>query len=535
MSFKTNSYRQITLGDSYLNASDRVRRIIEHSWCKDFSDFVFPAINEERFSVLYSDHKFSRPNTPVNFIIGALILKENNSLSDDELVEAICCDIRYQYALHTTHLEEQPVSDRTFSRFRERLYNYNLQTGEDLLAEEMKHLAGVFKKYMSLNSGIKRMDSMMIASRCKRMSRLEIIYTTTANAVRLIDRIGEKGLLDESLLHYLEEEDLNKTIYYCKGEDVESRLQAVLKEAEAVLGIMSEDKWHETQEYQLLLRVLNEQTTQDENGDRIARDKKDITSGSLQNPSDPDATYRKKAGEDHKGYVTNIVEEVGEEGSLITEIQTEKNNYSDSQFMKDYAESKADDVKETMIADGAYGGRENQELAGSKNIDLVTTCLTGKEADKLLAGFSFNEEGTQVLQCPAGHTPVKTTYYPRTGMCRVLFKKDCCANCPNRDICKAKEQRKSCAVHISANMARRAAYLKQLSTEEYKKLTRQRNAIEGIPSVFRRKYHVDELPVFGLVRTRIFISFKAMAYNFNKVRSYHRRKGDNYALMAAKG
>lgn len=535
MSFKPNSYQQITLGDSFLNTSARVRKIIEHSWCKDFSDVVFPAINEERFSVLYSDNKFSRPNTPVNFIVGALILKENNSLSDDELVEAICCDVRYQYALHTTHLEEQPVSDRTFSRFRERLYNYNLRTGKDLMAEEMDHLTSVFKKYMSLNSGVKRMDSMMVASRCKKMSRLEIIYTTTANAVRLINRLGETELLNGDLLHYLEEEDLNNTIYYCKGEDIEPRLQKAIKEAETVLELMADDRWHDFQEYQLLFRVLNEQTDSDGTGNRVAKDKKDISSDSLQNPSDPDATYRKKAGKDHKGYVTNIVEEVGEEGSLIAGIQTEKNTYSDSQFLKDYAAGKSDDEKETMIADGAYGGAENQALAESKNIDLVTTCLTGKETDKLFADFTFNEEGTQVQSCPQGYIPIKTTYYPKTGMCRVLFKKECCANCPNREICRAKEQRKSYAVHVSANMARRAAYLKKLSTEEYKNLTRQRNAIEGIPSVFRRKYRIDEIPVFGLIRTRTFLILKAIAYNFNKIRSYKRRKGGNYALTATTG
>lgn len=79
-----------------------------NSWCRDFTDIVFPAINQERFSVLYSSIKCSRPNTPVNFIVGALMLKENNNLNDDELLEAICCDLRYQYALHTTHLPEQP-------------------------------------------------------------------------------------------------------------------------------------------------------------------------------------------------------------------------------------------------------------------------------------------------------------------------------------------------------------------------------------------------------------------------------------------
>ena len=116
MSFKTNEYQQITLNDSFINLSPRTQKIIMNSWCKDFADIVFPAINEERFAVLYSNNNASRPNTPINFIIGSLMLKENNGLTDDELVESICCDVRYQYALHTTHLAEQPVSDRTFSR-----------------------------------------------------------------------------------------------------------------------------------------------------------------------------------------------------------------------------------------------------------------------------------------------------------------------------------------------------------------------------------------------------------------------------------
>lgn len=77
---------------------------------KNFADKVFPAIDENIFSVLYSK-KASRPNTPVNVIVGALILKEALNVTDDEIVEAMAFDIRYQYALHTTSFEEQPISD----------------------------------------------------------------------------------------------------------------------------------------------------------------------------------------------------------------------------------------------------------------------------------------------------------------------------------------------------------------------------------------------------------------------------------------
>lgn len=98
------------------------------------TDKVFPAIDENIFSVLYSK-KASRPNTPVNVIVGALILKEALNVTDDEIVEARAFDIRYQYALHTTSFEEQPISDRTLTRFRTRVLSYETEHDVDLIHE----------------------------------------------------------------------------------------------------------------------------------------------------------------------------------------------------------------------------------------------------------------------------------------------------------------------------------------------------------------------------------------------------------------
>lgn len=75
MSFKENSYQQISFSDSFSGLTAREQKALENSWAKVFADEIFPAIDEKRFSVLYSD-KASRPNTPVNVIVGALIIKE---------------------------------------------------------------------------------------------------------------------------------------------------------------------------------------------------------------------------------------------------------------------------------------------------------------------------------------------------------------------------------------------------------------------------------------------------------------------------
>ena len=534
MSFKSNPCQQISWNDSFANLTKREQRVVERSWAKPFSEVVFPAICEERFSVLYSDRALSRPNTPVNVIVGALMLKHQLGLTDSDLFESICCDVRFQYALHTTQDEEQPISDRTLSRFRERLYNYELQTGVDLLKEEMQSLNETYCKFMKLDKHIKRMDSMMIATRSKSMSRLEIVYTVVSNAVRFLVKNGAEGEIPEEMKHYLEDGDHNDVIYYCKDEDAGSRLEKVLREAERAHELLNRDEWCQSEAFRLLERVLNEQTDVDESGRRTAKAKREISPSSLQNPSDPDATYREKAGEGHKGYVGNIVETIGKEGdSLITDIQYEQNIHSDSAFCAEYLKNREENApRETLITDGAYNSVSNQELAESKNVQLVCTSLTGKETNPIFKDFEMSEDGAAVLHCPMGHAPEKCTYYPRTGVCRAQFKKCHCENCPHKNECNGKPQRKTYAVHVSTKMVARATYAAKLTTDEYKTLTRKRNAIEGIPSVLRRKYRVDEMPVCGKVRSKMWFTTKIMAYNLSKfLRCVHKTQ-ENYAQMA---
>ncbi len=351
----------------------------------------------------------------------------------------------------------------------------------------------------------------MIAAHCKSMSRLEIIYTCVLNCVKLLKETGNELLIPEEMKHYLEADDLNQVIYYAKSEDIEPRLQKAINEARKMKEIMEDDEWHTFSQYQLLIRVLTEQT----NTDGSIKDKKDIKADSLQNPNDPDATFRHKAGKNHKGYAGNLIESIGENGaSQITDFNYDPNTHSDQDYSREYIENNSD---ETIIADGAYGSVELQEAAKEKNIKLVTTALAGKEVDPVMAEYEFNEEGTEVIRCPMGNVPIGNSYYENTGMIRVSFKKSDCQHCPFRQNCKVKFQKKSAVVLVSPKMKARAEYMKLLGTEEYRKLARQRNAIEGIPSVLRRRYHVDEIPVFGQMRSKIFFYCKVGAFNVIKL------------------
>ena len=516
MSFKTNKEQQLTLDDRFLQVDERTKKFVLSSWAKGFSEIIFPAINEERFSVLYSETKGSRPNNPVNAVVGSLILKELLRLTDDELLASILCDVRFQYALHTTSFKEQPFSDRTFSRFRERLYLYTLETGIDLLQEEMESMAEAFLNYLNIEPSMKRMDSVMVASNCKKMTRLEILYTCTANMIKAIHQ-ADKTAVYKDLAHYLEAEDLNRTIYHRKNEDISARLQQVIDDATQLIAELGDDAF-ELPEYQLLRRVLMEQTEQDRTGKPIPKDKKSITPDSLQNPSDPDATFRRKAGKNHKGYVGNIIETFDEQGAIITGYDYDINSHSDSQFCKETISKLGhQDEAATLLADGAYASTGNHEQATQNNIELVTTALIGKIPHPVQGDFIIDADKHEVIQCPAGNKPYKSRYYEKTGMYRASFNKKTCEQCPFNDQCGVKSQKKSAFVMISEKMVQRASYLKKLSTEAYRTLSKKRNGVEGIPSVLRRRYLVDRIPVRGLVRTKIWFGFKIGAINAKRV------------------
>ncbi|HLR54284.1 MAG TPA: transposase, partial [Pseudogracilibacillus sp.] len=127
---------QKTLFDQDQSFPDYIVKLLKQSWADDFYRLILTQINEERFSVLYSD-KASRPNKPVNILVSLLILKQQNLLSDEELIGSLYFDYRFQYALGLeANNDRERLCVNTLSNFRCRLVEHELQTGENLLQQE---------------------------------------------------------------------------------------------------------------------------------------------------------------------------------------------------------------------------------------------------------------------------------------------------------------------------------------------------------------------------------------------------------------
>ena len=177
-----------------------------------FADDVFPQIDEKRFAVLYSD-KASRPNNPVNVIVGALIIKELSGISDDEVVDNLMLDPRYQVALHTTSLRSTRSATRVCPGSVSGRYNYEKTHGVDLYHDCVTNLAEASARMMNIDKRIRRMDSLMVEANIRKLSRMEPIYTCISKLVIYLHRNGRDDLIGH-MAHYYDPNDLNRVIYH---------------------------------------------------------------------------------------------------------------------------------------------------------------------------------------------------------------------------------------------------------------------------------------------------------------------------------
>ncbi|HVN54604.1 MAG TPA: hypothetical protein VMT46_09765 [Anaerolineaceae bacterium] len=86
---KNQRHLQPALISNVNDLPDKLRQRLEHSWAGVFRREFFQRLKEEPFAVLYADVP-SRPNLPVNVLVGLDTLKAGFGWRDEEVYAAFC-------------------------------------------------------------------------------------------------------------------------------------------------------------------------------------------------------------------------------------------------------------------------------------------------------------------------------------------------------------------------------------------------------------------------------------------------------------
>lgn len=379
------------------------------AWHNQFFKMITSRIDEDMFRPLFKDGNMGAPNSSVRIIVSMSILKEGFGCSDEELFEKCEFDLLTRRALGLVNLSDKLPSIDTYYLFRRRTCAYYDEQGVDLMKSNFEHIAGEQVKELNISGKCVRMDSKLIGSNIARQSRYELIHTTLVKFLKanILDSLPKN--LREKAEAYIRE-DSSKTVYRSDSDTLQSHIQSIGDFIHDILQHYPK----ESALYGLLDRVFGEQYLVSEDGKVQLRDKKTVSANSVQNPNDPDASYRDKHGQKVQGYVTNItetVEERDEDGkmkkpSIITSVQVETATFADCHFVEGAvgnSERVTKSAVEDLYADGAYQSPENREFAeGHGGMKLKTGKMQGGARWELVP--HEHDDGLTVREFATGKT-----------------------------------------------------------------------------------------------------------------------------------
>ena len=358
-------------------------------------------IDEVIFKPLFpKGKKRGCPNASIRVLVEMSILKKGYECSDEDLFEKCEFDLLTRKALGLELLTDVAPSIDTYYLFRRRICEYEEASGVDLMQKCFEQVAGDHVRMLKISGKCVRMDSKLIGSNIARQSRYELIHTTLVKFLKANNISVLSPEQQEQAKGYLEE-DSSKTVYRTDADTLQNRLALIGGFIMEILAAYLDT----APVYGLLHRLFDEQYTI-EDGKAVLRDKKSVKADSLQNPNDPDASYRDKNDQKVQGYVTNITETV-EEGkpSIITSVQVETAVFADCHFLQDAvgnSERVTGSTIEDLYADGAYQSPENREFAKNHDdMQLKTGKMQGGCRWELIP---HDEDGLTVRDIETGNT-----------------------------------------------------------------------------------------------------------------------------------
>ena len=164
---------------------------LKNSWAHYFYTDFFCKLDENIFSVIYSDKK-SRPNTPVNILIGFETLKSGFGWSDEELYNHFLFDLQVRYALGLHDFDEAYFDLRTIYHFRRALCDYEREHNVNLIQIATERITDAQIEKFKLKTGIQRMDSTQIQSNIQKMSRIQLLVEIIHRLHRILNPKDQK-------------------------------------------------------------------------------------------------------------------------------------------------------------------------------------------------------------------------------------------------------------------------------------------------------------------------------------------------------
>jgi len=510
------------LFDQWRYLGPKRRKLLDESWAGLFRETLLPELPVERLIPFFSPDT-GRPTKELYAMLGVILFQQIFDLTDEETVTQMAFNLQWHYALDLPEESDgvKYLSLKTLWSMR------NTVTDRDLDTVLFQQITDTLVKVFKVDTTKQRIDSVHIKSNMRRLGRIGIFVRCLHKFLVNLKRQYKE--LWETLPQELVEKYLSEKAVACfslvKPSDTERTLKAVGADLVQVVQHFAGNREVQAMySYSLLLRVMDEQchvqeTAEGELIEVAVKPPKEVPSDSLQNPSDPDASY---SGHKGQGYHVQLMEtyspEVAAEDAvpkleLITHVQVEPAHQSDAQALMPAlkAAGERDLAPKEVLADSLYGSDENYEAAKALGVEVVSPVMgTPTEKVLLLSDFAFADSG-KVLGCPQGHAPVKVKC--KGNRYTASFELEGCESCPRRSNCPVVPGKKHFYLRYDRKAVRLAQRRTREQTAEFRDRYRFRAGIEATISAYAARTGVKQLRVRGMEAVRFCATLKATGVN----------------------
>ena len=519
---RIDSFQQDALIDPFDYLGPKRKDLLETGWAALFRNDLFGKIPVDEIQSRFHA-KMGRPTKEFRTVLSVLLLQQMFNLTDDETIRQLAFNTEWHYALNLRLEDDESkyLCERTLRSYRSLVTDLEIDT---LL---FRLLTDTLLDKLNISTRKQRLDSTPIRSDMRRLSRLELFRKTIVKFLKVMRReharLFKKRIENDLIERYLGE----KNGYFSQVKPSEAKV-ALQQVAEDLLVLVETFRTHRKISgmgvFGLLQRVLNEQcdvTGEGEEAKVEIKDPKNVSSGSLQNPSDADAGYSGHKGE---GYQVQLMETYQDEKpdgkatqpDLITYLDVEPANCSDS----DAPPSAIQETKERrcapdeLLADSLYGSDDNVRKAAAEGVDLIAPTMgkpKSKETMLILDDFRVDEKSGEVTSCPAGEAPCEIRR-GKNDVLKIYFNPETCEACDHWDYCSVGLNGDH-KIEYTPKQLRLARRRVAEESEEFREKYRWRSGIEAVNAKLKRMMGMGRLRVRGLARVRLAVTLKVLGWN----------------------
>lgn len=518
----TRDHKTGYLFDPWEFLGPKRRKLMDESWAGLFRKEILSELPVDKIAPFFTAG-FGRPTKELYTVLGALVIQQMQDLSDEDTIPQLAFNLQWHYALdiNTESDEAKYMCPKTLWSMRK------IVTDNELDNVLFNQITDKLAKVFQVDTSKQRIDSVHIKSNMRRLGRIGIFVKSIHKFLVNLRRKHKK--IFETLEKDFVDKYLSKKALSCfsmvKPSASERTLASVSADLfELVQRFSDQSDITNMHSYQLLLRVLKEhcQVTEaldDKPAEVSVKPSKEVSSNSLQNPSDSDAGYDGHKGQ---GYQTQVMETYCDEEdkdvksktlNLITYIESEPACESDANALLPAINSTKDRGlgPDEVLADSLYGSDENCKAAQAMGVKVISPTMGSPKEDTLsLSDFKLSEKG-KIISCPKGYAPVRIK--TKKNRYSVAFNSEHCNNCPLINECPVKRGKKYHYLRFDDKALRVAQRRAREQSPEFKDRYRWRAGIEGSISAYDARTGVKRLRVRGLKAVRFCAALKAVGIN----------------------